>query len=259
MKIERLLIVPDREQMEKSIALTKQYGCGFEFDDFYLPSVLDNETLTDEIISGYLGVEELPKECTLHGAFFDVTPFSDDPKIVEVSDFRIEQSLCIARKIGAKAVVFHTNFVPNFMVDYYCANWVERNEQYWKEKLEKYDDIMIYIENMFDMSYDLLQKLAQRLSGYSNFGVCFDYAHAHAFGDETQIEAWVKALSPYIKHVHINDNDCVADLHLALGEGKIDWHLFKKYYETYFPYASVLIEMKDLAAAEKSLEFIGEL
>ncbi len=259
MKIERLLIVPDREQIDKSIELVKQYGCSFEYNDFYLPSVLDDVRQTDEIVSNYLGLEELPAGCTMHGAFLDVTPFSDDPRIVEVSDLRIEQSLRIARKIGVKAVVFHTNFVPNFMVDYYCANWVERNELYWKEKLEKYSDINIFIENMFDMSYELLEKLAQRLCTYSNFGVCFDYAHAHAFGDETQIEAWVKALSPYIKHVHINDNDFVADLHLALGEGKIDWQRFKEYYETYFPQASVLVEVKNLAAAEKSLEFIRDL
>lgn len=259
MKIGRLLIVPDREQIEKSIRLAKQYDCSFEYNDFYLPAVLDNEMQTDEIISAYLKLKELPENCTLHGAFFDVTPFSDDPRIVEVSDLRIEQSLCTARKIGAKAVVFHTNFVPNFMVDYYCENWVERSELYWKEKLEKYSDINIYIENMFDMSYVLLEKLARRLSVYANFGVCFDYAHAHAFGDETKIEEWVKALAPYIRHVHINDNDFAADLHLALGEGRIDWKDFKYYYETYFPQASVLVEMKDLAAAEKSLEYIRGL
>ena len=104
-----------------------------------------------------------------------------------------------------------------------------------------------------------MEKLAKRLSAYENFGVCFDYAHVHAFGDETQIESWVKALSPYVKHIHINDNDFTADLHLALGEGKIDWKRFKEYYETYFPQASVLVEMKNLTDAEKSLEFIRKL
>jgi len=259
MKIKKMLIVPDPEQMEKSIELASRYECSFEYNDFYLPKVLDDEKKTEELISKYHAQEKLPKGCTMHGAFLDVTPFSDDPKIVEVSDLRIEQSLCIAGKIGAKAIVFHTNYVPNFCVDYYCDNWVERNYLYWKEKLEKYSDINIYIENMFDMSWGLLEKLAKRLSEYPNFGVCFDYSHAHAFGDASQIENWVKALSPYVKHVHINDNDLTADLHLALGEGKIDWKRFKTYFETYFPQASVLIEVKDLAKAEASLEFIREL
>lgn len=259
MKIEHLIMIPDPEQMEKSIELASKYECSFEYNDFYIPSVLDDEEKTDKLISTYLASGELPKACTMHGAFLDVTPFSDDPKIVAVSDLRIEQSLQIARKIGARAVVFHTNFVPNFCVDYYCESWVERNQCYWKEKLEKYSDLNIYIENMFDMSWELLEKLAKRLCEHPNFGVCFDYAHAHAFGNETQIENWVKALSPYVKHIHINDNDFVSDLHLAIGEGRIDWQRFKEYYEMYFPKASVLIEMKDLADAEKSLEFIRKL
>lgn len=259
MKIKRLLMVPDPEQIEKSIAIADKFGCSFEYNDFYLPSLLDDEKQVEDRISCYLSRENLPEGCTMHGAFFDVTIFSDDPRIVKVSDDRVEQSLRIARRIGAKAVVFHTNYVPNFQVDYYCKNWVERNVHYWKEKLELYSDINIYMENMFDMSYKLLAQLAEKLAAYPNFGVCFDYAHAHAFGDESQIDAWVKALSPYVKHVHINDNDLVGDLHLALGEGKIDWERFKKYYATYFPQASVLVEMKDLAAAEKSLEFIQNL
>lgn len=256
MKIERLSIIPDPEKIESSIKLARKYGCSFEYNDFYMPALLDDEKMVEDRISGYLATGELPQRCTMHGAFLDVTIFSDDPKIVEVSDLRVEQSLKIARRIGAKAVVFHTNYMPNFQVDYYCKSWLKKNEIYWKEKLEKYSDIHIYMENMFDMSYELLARLAERLSAYSNFGVCFDYAHAHAFGNELQIDAWVKALSPYVKHIHINDNDLVQDLHLALGEGKIDWNRFKEYYETYFSDASVLIEMKDLTAAKKSLEFI---
>lgn len=259
MKVNRLLIIPDEEQIKKSTELAKNYGCSFEYNDFYMPSLLDDEQQTEHKISRYLSQQELPEGCTMHGAFFEITIFSDDPKIVAVSDFRVEQSLKIARRIGARAVVFHTNYIPNFQVGYYCDNWVEKNVSYWKKKLETYSDINIYMENMFDMSYELLERLADRLSIYPNFGVCFDYAHAHAFGDERKIDAWVKALAPYVKHIHINDNDLVQDLHLELGTGKIDWKRFKEYYETYFPQASVLIEMRDLAAAEKSLEFIQKL
>lgn len=259
MKIERLFMIPDPEQMEKSIKIAQKYHCGFEYNDFYVPAVLEDEKKIAERISEYISCENLPEECTMHGAFLDVSIFSDDPRIFGVSDYRVEQSLSIARKIGAKAVIFHTNFVPNFRVDYYCKSWIERNVAYWKEKLEMYSDISIYMENMFDMSYELLADLAKELAGYSNFGVCFDYAHAHAFGDERKIDEWVKALAPYVKHIHINDNDLVNDLHLALGEGEIDWECFKAYYHTYFPQASVLIEMKDLQAAEKSLEYIANL
>lgn len=258
MKIERLLIVPDAEQMQKSMALAQKYNCGFEYNDFYVPEFLEQDKQVSSRIKFYQEQKKIGCQ-SLHGAFFDVTVFSDDPRIVEASDFRVEQSLSIARSLGVSSVVFHTNFIPNFGLDYYCENWVNRNADYWAKKLDKYPDINIYMENMFDMSHELLGRLAQRLNSYNNFGVCFDYAHAHAFGDETQIESWVKALAPYVKHIHINDNDLKKDLHLAVGEGNIDWTRFKIYYETYFSQASVLIEMKDLDAAERSLEYLQKL
>jgi len=259
MKIERLLIIPDPEQPEKSLALAKEYGCGFEYNDFYMPCFLDDDVACNERIQLYTEQASLPDYCTMHGAFLDVTIFSDDPKIVKVSDERVEQSLRIARRIGAKGIVFHTNFVPNFHADYYRQGWVERNVAYWKQKLETYSDIHIYMENMFDMSYELLAEVSKRLCTYSNFGVCFDYAHAHVFGDENKINEWVEALAPYVKHIHINDNDLKDDLHLAIGEGRIDWSRFKEFYHTFFPQASVLIEMKGLDAAEKSLQYLNRL
>ncbi|MBE5881744.1 MAG: hypothetical protein E7289_05520 [Lachnospiraceae bacterium] len=259
MKIKRLLIIPDPKQIEKSVALAQKYGCGFEYNDFYIPQFLDDATVCEERIRTYKQQRDLPEYTTMHGAFFDVTIFSDDPKIFAVSDERVEQSFRIALSIGVKGIVFHTNFVPNFHAEYYHRNWIERNISYWREKLEKYRDINIYIENMFDMSYELLVKLAEGLSEYPNFGICLDYAHAHAFGDEHKIADWVNTLAPYVKHIHINDNDLEHDLHLGIGEGKIDWERFKEFYETYFPAASVLVEMKNLEAAEKSIQYLQML
>lgn len=258
MKVQQLLMVPDPEQPEKSLNIAKKYSCGFEYNDFYTPSFLEEKDQVDRRIEQYC-----EQKCsgihTMHGAFLDVTVFSDDPRMVRVSDERVIQSLEIARRLNVRAVIFHTNYIPNFHSKSYCQNWLERNEIYWANKLKEYPDVDIYMENMFDMSCELLAELAKRLSKYSNFGVCFDYAHAHAFGDNMQIEYWVQKLAPYIKHIHINDNDLYEDLHLALGEGNIDWKQFKFYYETYFPQATVLIEMKDLDAAEKSLKYLMQL
>ena len=259
MKVNKLLIIPDYNQIEKCLTVAKEYDCGFEYNDFYIPDFLEDDKGCRERIAYYKTLQGAPGYCTMHGSFFDVTVASDDPRIVEASDYRIEQSIRIAKELNAKAVVFHTNFIPNFHMDYYKENWVERNAVYWAEKLKKYPDINIYIENMFDMSYELLAGLAERLKQYSNFGVCFDFAHAHAFGDASEIDCWVKALAPYVKHIHINDNDLEKDLHLPLGEGKIDWNYFRTVYETYFPQATVLIEVKDPDGAKRSLQFLQNL
>lgn len=259
MEIKKKLIIPDRKDIESSLMLAQQYDCGFEYNDFFLPDILDDEQQCKNIIEFYKKQPSMPKYCTCHGAFLDVTIFSDDKRISQVSDDRVEQSLQIAGEIGAKAVVFHTNYVANFQLEAYRDGWVMRNEAYWKEKLIKYPNLNIYMENMFDTDYKLLERLACRLKEYSNFGVCLDYAHACVFGNEKEIDAWVKALGPYVKHLHINDNDFCSDLHLAVGAGSLDWKKFKNHYQEYMPEATVLIETRGTENIRQSLEFLKAL
>ena len=73
---------------------------------------------------------------------------------------------------------------------------------------------------------------------------------------DTPIEEWIKALRQYIRHIHINDNDLRRDLHLAVGDGRIDWELFCRYYQTYFEECSVLIETTKPDNQRRSLEYL---
>ena len=259
MNIDKLLIIPDRTDLTGYCELADKYELGFEYNDFFAPAVLSDEDRLAEIQNIYLGCHELPDYCTSHGAFLDVTVFSDDPLIREASDLRVNQSLEIAEKVGAKGVIFHTNYIANFKLDSYREGFVRRNTEYWSRKLKEHKNLNIYIENMFDDDPELLAGLAAGLADNENFGVCFDYAHAHVFGNPEDIDRWVKSLAPYVKHIHINDNDFCQDMHLAVGDGKIDWKRFKAYYEEYFSRASVLIEVNGLDKIRRSLEFLREL
>jgi sugar phosphate isomerase/epimerase len=73
------------------------------------------------------------------------------------------------------------------------------------------------------------------------------------------IEEWVTTLAPFVKHIHINDNDLKQDLHLAVGKGLIDWVRFRTYYELYFEECSVLIETNEPEAQRESLEYLAEM
>lgn len=259
MKIKRLLIIPNAAQVDEYLELAEKHGLGFEYNDFFLPQVLDDKGVLDDRKKFYGSLDRLPDYCTMHGAFLDVTVFSDDRLIREASDYRVEQSLAIAEEMGVKGVVFHTNYIANFRTESYRAQFVKRNAEYWGCKADEHKNLNIYIENMFDDTPELLSLLAAELSDKENVGVCFDYAHAHVFGNPDDIEKWVKSLAPYIRHVHINDNDFYQDLHLAVGDGRIDWKRFKYFYENYFPEATVLIEMSGMDKIKKSLDFLSEL
>ena len=114
MKIEHLLIIPNKENIKTSLKLADAYGCGFEYNDFFLPDNLDRQEWVQDRISFYQNLKNKPGYCTLHGVFFDVTVFSDDSKIRQVSDYRVEQSLKIAGEFGAAGVIFNTIYIPNF-------------------------------------------------------------------------------------------------------------------------------------------------
>ena len=249
--MKQILIIPDRNHLQECLELAKEYSLGFEYNDFFLPDVLEDEIGCDEIIQKYK-MEALPSYCTLHGAFFDVIPFSMDRRIQEIANLRIGQSLETARKIRAKGVVFHTNYNPFLNSDTYIQSWIDTNETYWSRVLEENSDVQIYLENMFDTSPDIMKELSERLCKYSNYGVCLDWAHAAL--SNVAPELWAEALGKYVKHVHINDNDGISDLHLAWGEGTIQRDKFYECYEKYLKGVTVLVETSSLENKLRSLE-----
>ncbi len=251
--MKQLLIIPEINNMCESVELAGKYSLGFEYNDFFNPQVLDNADRLQQLCETY-SKYKLPGYCTLHGAFYDVIPFSKDAKIREIALLRIEQSIEIAKKMGASAVVFHTNYEPFLNSSDYANQWVLENSKIWGEILEKHSDISIYLENMFDTTPDILAGLSEKLAGHDNYGVCLDYAHAAL--SKVKPEVWAKRLGSFVKHVHINDNDLVSDLHLAWGDGKINRDKFYISYEEYLKGASVLIETGSAENVRRSLEVL---
>lgn len=249
----QVLIVSLAKNIEEYKSLVREYNVGFEVNDFYNPDVLENPDEMERLIAFYQQ-EGLPAGSTMHGAFFDIVVFSYDPRIREISELRMEQSMKAAVRLGVKGVVFHTNYSPMLSGAEYDKRAVDMTTQYVECLLKRYPDTEIYLENMFDTDPDIMMAMSERLCAYGNYGVCFDYAHASI--SHTPMEIWVTGLAPYIKHVHINDNDFRKDLHLAVGDGNINWSQFMTYREKYFPDSAVLIETTLPENQRRSLEYL---
>ncbi len=248
-----LLIIPDINDMEASLELANKNSLGLEYNDFFNPAVLNDDDKGQELLDEY-AKHTLPEYCTFHGAFYDIIPFSMDDEIREISLRRIEQSIEYAIKLGAKGVVFHTNYNPFLNTPKYIEVWIEQNVAIWREILNNHPDISIYLENMFDTTPDIMVELSKRLCECPNYGVCLDYAHAAL--TKVDPEEWAQKLGPYIKHIHINDNDLISDLHLAWGDGKIDRNGFYSSYDKYMDGATILIETSSLENKIRSLEVL---
>lgn len=253
--MRQLLIIPDRNDLDESLRLAFEYGVGLEYNDFFAPELLEDERKQQEVVATYQG-KRLPVYCTLHGAFYDVIPFSPDIRIREVAKLRICQSMEIAKQLGAKAVVFHTSYNPSLNSEGYVKQWLDTNEKFWSEVLSKYPETAVYLENTFEQTPDVLERLSEQLCKFENYGVCLDFAHACL--TKTAPEEWAKRLGRFVKHIHINDNDGISDLHQAWGDGTLDRACFYRCYETYLQDATVLVETSKKEDTIRSLRKLKE-
>ena len=252
--MKRISIIPQRDNIEESLRLSREYNANFEYNDFFLPFILDDEVKKKEIIDFYKGLDRDRSEDTMHGAFLDVTLHSSDDRIREVSELRVRQSMEIAKELGIRGVVFHTNMIANFKDAAYMKKWVESNAAFYKKLLKEYPGIYVFVENMFDFEPDMLLSLAREMAEEEYFGICLDYAHATI--SKVEAKEWFEVLKPYMKHMHINDNDLCNDLHMALGTGKINYKELKELLESSGIEPSILVEVSKLEDQEASLVYL---
>ncbi|MDE6386840.1 MAG: sugar phosphate isomerase/epimerase [Lachnospiraceae bacterium] len=254
--MNKLYLVPDRADMDRMCGLAKEYGCAFEYNDFYIADVMDEPKKQAEIIADYGKNKNDFSGDTMHGAFLDVTIHSDDPLIRDASMLRVRQSMEIAKRMGLKGVVFHTGRLAGFRAPNYLRNWCDRNISFFTEIAMQYPEQQIYMENMFDEAPDVMAGLAEKMKGIENFGICLDYAHAML--SRCSAKEWIETLAPYIRHMHINDNDLKNDLHLPVGAGQLDWQEFDRLIRQYRIDAPVLVEVSGYEAQKKSLEYMKQ-
>ncbi len=254
-KQAKLYCIPRLNHIEQWEKIAAQYGAVFEYNDFFMPQLLDAPEQLEKVIAAYESIPRDRSEDTLHGVFFDIVIGSEDRRIAEVCEYRLRQSMSIAQRLGVKAVVFHTNYITNFNVESYKKRWVDENAKMLQKLLRDYEGLQIYIENMFDITPELLVQLAERMSSEERFGVCLDIAHANL--SACPLETWVEQLGPYIKHLHVNDNFGKEDSHYAIGEGEIDWNILN-HPMLLERKPSILLEVRDDESFLRSVQYLQD-
>ena len=188
----------------------------------------------------------------------DICIDSQDPLIFHASDVRVRQSMDIAMRLSVRAVIFHTNHIANFRLESYREGWLKKSGAYWRRLLAEYPALTVYLENMFDEEPELLRRLADDLSDGPRFGVCYDMAHAYL--SQTPLTEWNQALLPFVRHLHINDNDKTQDTHRPVGSGSLPWDLYAQLFAS-CPSGqnpSVLIEVRSYEDLATSVSYLKE-
>lgn len=252
-------IIPEINRIEEYAELAEQYSLGFEYNDFFDPDLLDDETGIKEKIRRYRQLGRPEKMDTMHGAFFDIVPFSWDSGISRHSQYRMQQSAEIAAKLGCRAVIFHAGLRPEFAKgERYYRNWLETMASVAR-KLAAQSDVEIYYENVQETSPAELAELAESLQDEKRFGICIDVSHM-LLAKGASTEEWIHRLAPYIRHFHLNDSHLKTDDHLALGCGGIDWKEVFGHIRQYGLWdRSMLLEVNGLQKINTSLDYLKRL
>ena len=138
--------------------------------------------------------------------------------------------LTVFNRLGVHSVTIHANWPTGiFSAKEGIAFQVTSLRELIREARE-YNLKLMY--EPIDTQKDNLENVSAVLSQVPELLFHLDIGHASLFGRKP--EQFIKEFHQKLKHVHLNDNDRMRDLHLPMGAGSIDWRrtikVLKKYY-----------------------------
>lgn len=191
-----------------------QYGLGLEIADFCTAVNLDQNVAAHRMA--------VRKEMEgigsfwLHAPFAELSPASIDPKVRGVTILRYRQAMEMAASLGISRLVIHSGFIP---LVYFPEWFVEQSVLFWREFLEETPEgITIALENVMEPGPEMLVEIVQQVQD-RRLGLCLDVGHANSLVSKTPVVDWVAPMAPYLRHVHLHNNEGDADLHQCLGTG----------------------------------------
>lgn len=239
---------PQSRNLEQWITLAQDEHCAFEVMDPFFLSGIGHFEKYEHIAQQY---RKSGMPASVHGAFIDVNPGSNDPDFRELSRRRCRESCEIALALGAENVVFHSSAFP-FLRGAYLENWAVSCASFYEELVTQYP-VRIYIENAQDLDPTPLRRLMERICS-DRIGVCLDIGHIHY--SRTSVSQWFDQLGQWIRYLHLSDNVGEFDDHLPLGKGSIDWEQVNKLWKSLGKDIPITLETGGLESTKESIHFL---
>ncbi len=187
--------------------------------EIYINSKVLDQLSPSEIISVRNLLRYTP-EITVHAPFMDLSPGAVDSRVRAVTIERFKTTIDVALGLEAKAVVFHSGY-EKWKYGLRVDIWLEESLKTWRELLGYLErDMLICIENIFEDEPSNLRMLMEEMNS-SNMGLCFDSGHFNLFS-KVSLKAWLSETLPYIRELHLHNNDKTSDQHAPLGKGTFD-------------------------------------
>lgn len=198
----------------RAAALARQWHVGYEITAFSYAPMLDAPETAERVRRDMAGVERF----WLHAPFAELSPCAIDPLVRQVAEKRLLQAAETASSLGVTRMVCHGGFIPHV---YFPEWYVEQSVLFWRALLDKLPKGMtLALENVMEPSPETLVQIAAGVDD-PRLGLCLDVGHANTCVSTTPPLDWVAPMSPWLRHVHLHNNEGDTDLHRPLGEGSI--------------------------------------
>ncbi len=194
----------------------------------------------------------------LHAPFSDLNLATFNKSVMKESKKQIKGALEVAAGVGVQATTVHFGrFSPLGLS--YPEEAVKRNLESVKEISDFAGTLGVEIafENspkgfgVMCGSLDVLKGLVKE----TGVRITLDIGHANTWGKD--VTDFINGLNSSIFHVHLHDNTGEGDMHLAVGEGVIDFErVFAAFREINYK-NTLCLEMLYERDLEKSLSIIG--
>ena len=194
---------------------------------------------------------------SLHAPFCDINIAALNERIREASVMEIINMVEYAVNMNMRTVTFHPGIYSMAVPD-----MKEKSVMNAKRSIRMLDRISeeygvnMALENMPSMPFMLghtADEMLELLEG-TNMPICFDIGHANTVG---QVDEILERLGDRIVNVHLHDNDGIADQHMTVGDGNIDFEAALKKLRRYT--GNFIIESRTLESAVESLDRLAPL
>lgn len=186
-------------------------GIGLEIQSF--PQNILDEDYSTIIRDCKNKLKNFSNVISLHGSSFDLNPGSTDKKVIELTKYRYMQSVEIAKEIGAKYVIFHSQLNPLLSVEKIRKLKLDNQIKFWKDFMNEIDDIdvTILLENEYDENPEEILYIVESVNS-PKLRICLDTGHILAYS-KTSLEEWIVSTKDFITYIHLHFNDGKNDSH----------------------------------------------
>jgi len=195
---------------------------------------------------------------TFHGPFMDLAPGGLDEAIRKATAQRLQQTMELVPLFGPRSVVFHAGYDAS---RYHTQRekWLSNSLATWGPLVKVAEEmgVVIHLENVYEQTPEMILALIERISS-DHLAFCLDMGHMNVFG-EVPLSEWLDALGPYLKEIHLHDNDGLSDVHAPIGSGTVPFEELFQYLQGNKMKPLVTLEPHEEATLWRSLESLAML